>query len=163
MSKRQLIDLRHIRFSDIITMKTEFRYELNYFYILDELVGVVGVDLALDELFADAMYFRAAGDIAFTFLLDFAGRVVMHPFMPSPATTMSSPIITHFAAFEREELVQKFLRETIRSISTNKGPSGQQLQASDIFENVFNTVRLHATVCNVDVVYCCSCSIKHNQ
>ena len=126
--------------------------ELNFTTVLcflDELVGVVGVDLSLDELLADAIYFRAAGDIAFTFLLDSTGRVVTHPFMPKPSSVMSSPIITNFAAFERDEAVQKFLKETLHFISTNRGFSGNSLQVSDVFENVFETTRLHPTVSNL--------------
>ena len=115
-----------------------------------KLVGVVGVDLLLDELLADAALFRAAGDVAFTFLLDLTGRVVMHPFMPNPATFMSSPIITDFAAFEREIHVQEFLRETLHLISSNIGPTGDELQTSDIFEKEFNTIRLHPTVSTIN-------------
>ena len=110
-----------------------------------ELVGVVGLDLALHQLFADATYFRAAGEAAFVFLLDLTGRVVMHPLLPNPTTVTDNPVITGVAAFERSEEVQKFLKTTLQRISMLKAV-GSNSNNVQIFENTFNTVRVHPTV-----------------
>lgn len=110
------------------------------------MVGVVGADLSLHELLADVTYFKAAGDGAYAFIIDFTGRVIIHPFQPSPITVSADPIFTDVSTFEREAQIQQFLKATLNSISNKRGPSGNALQEHDLFENVFNLNRTHSNV-----------------
>ena len=100
----------------------------------------------MHELFADVTYFKAAGDGAYAFMVDFTGRVVIHPFQPSPNTVNEDPIVTDISAFEQTLEVQEFLKTTIQSISNNRGPTGNLLKERDFFEGIFNVDQIHPNV-----------------
>ena len=55
-----------------------------------DLKGVVGVDLTVDDLVAQASYF-SVGEYSFSFVIDDTGRVIMHPLLPPPTVSGEPP------------------------------------------------------------------------
>nr|CAB3227392.1 VWFA and cache domain-containing protein 1-like [Phallusia mammillata] len=127
-----------------------------------KLRGVVGVDVTMHELFADITYFRVAAHTTYAFLVDTAGRVLMHPFLPAPAAVYDDPVITGIDAFERTDEVRRFIKRTLHSVELGLGPEGNPATSNDVFSGVFRTIRVlpvehkAVNVHNATLTYSCA-------
>ncbi len=65
-------------------------------YTSNTLRGVVGVDLTIEDLVADAAFFDA-GEFSFAFVIDSEGRTIMHPLLPPPN---GNPVFVDIALLE---------------------------------------------------------------
>ncbi|XP_077994597.1 VWFA and cache domain-containing protein 1-like [Glandiceps talaboti] len=69
------------------------------------LKGVVGVDISLQDLFADITYFRE-GQSTYSFIYEINrksnGRTLSHPLLPAPNTIEQDPAFVHITSLERE-------------------------------------------------------------
>ena len=61
--------------------------------------GVVGVDLTLDDVLADVVYFNDGGD-SYAFLVDRDGMTLSHPGLPLPSDVESDPVLIHITLLE---------------------------------------------------------------
>ncbi|XP_070554595.1 VWFA and cache domain-containing protein 1-like [Ptychodera flava] len=70
-----------------------------------KLKGVVGVDITLQDLFADITYFHE-GQSTYSFIYEVEtssmGRTLTHPLMPAPSTVEEDPVFVHITSLERE-------------------------------------------------------------
>ncbi|XP_070554563.1 VWFA and cache domain-containing protein 1-like isoform X2 [Ptychodera flava] len=70
-----------------------------------KLKGVVGVDITLQDLFADVTYFHE-GQTTYSFIYEVKGsamgRTLTHPLMPAPNTVEEDPVFVHITSLERE-------------------------------------------------------------
>ncbi|XP_077862112.1 VWFA and cache domain-containing protein 1-like [Saccoglossus kowalevskii] len=70
-----------------------------------KLMGVVGVDITLDDLLADVTFFKkGASSYAFIFEANSkaAGRALIHPLLPAPMDIADEPIYVHITTLERD-------------------------------------------------------------
>lgn len=70
----------------------------------------------------DVSFFHAGGLASYAFLFDLTGRLLIHPYMPSPSTVTEDPILTGVEAFERSPQVVKFLNEILEDVKNKKQP-----------------------------------------
>lgn len=117
-----------------------------------ELVGVVGADLTMQELFADIAYFRVAGHTAYVFIIDLTGRVLMHPYMPAPGSVDEDPVVTNIDAFERNDKVRRFLQRTLASIKLKLGNNGSG--TDDVYTSLFQSLRVLPAVRKKACLFC---------
>ncbi|XP_046405658.1 VWFA and cache domain-containing protein 1 isoform X2 [Ischnura elegans] len=66
---------------------------------LDEVVGVVGMDLHLSDLMEDITYFNNYGS-TYSFIINKKGYTIMHPSFPRPIMTLEQPMLTDIANVE---------------------------------------------------------------
>ena len=66
------------------------------------LFGVTCVDIPLDTLFSEILYFRQQ-TLSYAFLVDGQGHVLMHPLIPLPKTELDEPILVDMRSVETEK------------------------------------------------------------
>lgn len=90
--------------------------------VQDELVGVVGVDITLHQLFADVKYFNPAdgADIGYAYLVDDMGRVLVHPRLEQPHNSRQPPPLAPVDAVESDPTVATFLRACLERVAKVK-------------------------------------------
>ncbi|XP_064640200.1 VWFA and cache domain-containing protein 1-like isoform X2 [Lineus longissimus] len=90
------------------------------FYYNNKLTGVVGLDIPLSDLFAEAIFSRH-----YIFVTDSRGRAILHPLLPQPDKVSSDPIVAKIGVFERGVAVSQVLD------SMKSGGSGSKNLTSD--------------------------------
>jgi len=66
-----------------------------------DLKGVVGVDLTLEDLVADAALFGGGDSKSYAFITDDLGNVLVHPLLPRPSAVTSPPVVLHISQLEK--------------------------------------------------------------
>ncbi|XP_059470821.1 VWFA and cache domain-containing protein 1 [Neocloeon triangulifer] len=66
---------------------------------LNEVVGVVGLDLQLSDLVEDVTYFNGYGS-SYAFIITKNGLVLMHPSLPRPSFAFDQPLVVDIDNFE---------------------------------------------------------------
>ncbi|CAH1780663.1 unnamed protein product, partial [Owenia fusiformis] len=64
------------------------------------LKGVACVDITMEDLLADVIYFRT-GEKSYAFIIDKTGRTMMHPLLPKPYSISDAPIFVPIESLER--------------------------------------------------------------
>jgi hypothetical protein len=84
---------------------------------LNEVVGVVGLDLQLSDLVEDVTYFNGYG-ASHAFLLTKNGLTLMHPALPRPSFAFDQPLVVDVDNFER---VPDFQQVRARILGADNG------------------------------------------
>lgn len=69
-------------------------------YVGTTLRGVVGVDLTIADLVAEAAFFGEGDRLSYAFIVDNNGKVLVHPLMPAPAAVEEPPTVMDISSFE---------------------------------------------------------------
>ncbi|XP_018673131.2 VWFA and cache domain-containing protein 1 isoform X3 [Ciona intestinalis] len=110
----------------------------------DGLYGVVAIDLAIQDVFNEAMYFNN-DDGSYIFIIDNNGRVVYHPFLPNPTQLSNSVNFFDINQLERSALVIEVVESMKQGGSGNKSTVlNQVLPVGDA---------VHTTQVNVDLFW----------
>ncbi|XP_022246418.1 VWFA and cache domain-containing protein 1-like isoform X1 [Limulus polyphemus] len=85
-------------------------------YYENRLLGVIGIDITLDDLAEDVTYFRHS-EKSYAFFVDESGMTLMHPSFPRPMFMEEQPLHTDIQHLENQPGFQRIRRDILRNDS----------------------------------------------
>ncbi|XP_065584406.1 VWFA and cache domain-containing protein 1-like [Artemia franciscana] len=106
-------------------------------YHVDHLIGVTGVDIALEDFLESVIY--SQGDDSYVFVINSAGFVIYHPLLGRPGSILEQPMHVDLKFFEYDidfgEVRERILREPsgYATLLTTKSDCGAGCESSKLY------------------------------